>query len=90
MNQTRSYPLILQRPSPLPDQHIERSSGNTVCIIQTRHSLCTLDRAKCRGDEDELLGFAGTDEREEGADHNAVVDDLEFQFLFEEWQVSIP
>ena len=77
MNQSSSNPFILQRTSPLPDQHIERSSGDTVCIIQTRHSCSKFDRPECRGNEDKFLPLAGTNEREERSDHDAVVDNFE-------------
>jgi len=89
VNQSSANPLKLQRSAPFPDQHIQRSSANTICVIESRHRGSELDRAEDGGHEDELLPLSLADEGQERADEDCVVDDLNLELVFEEGKIQL-
>jgi hypothetical protein len=73
MNNSSSYPLKPQSSAPFSDEHVQCCSSDSIRIIQHRHPSSKFNRAKDGAHEDEL-SFGFTDQRQEGADEDGVVD----------------
>jgi hypothetical protein len=82
MNNGSSYPFKPQSSAPFSDEHIQSSSRDSVRIIQHRHPSSEFDGSKDGAHEDEF-SLCFSDQRQEGADEDGVVDDFEVELFGE-------
>jgi hypothetical protein len=82
MNNGSSYPFKPQSSAPFSDEHIQSSSRDSIRIIQHRHPSSEFDGSKDGAHEDKL-SFCFTDQGEERADEDSVVDYFEVELFGE-------